>query len=486
MLDGLGLVFEKQGGTGAAAFNEPITQVGRNPLDIIASQIAQTNQLKQRQQADTDSQKAKDNLKALNFDFKGWDNDNKAYFTQATKDLLAEGSKLQIAGKHLGDYSDPDVAAWNNKKIDNMRDAEASVNQGKAIEEKIKLAATNPDDYDYEKTSVGLQEYAKLTPAERLGVDINDYVVRKEKPYDVLSPIADVDVDKFAGDDNFENENMSSKKKKLDKTKLRNEINTIANNPLNSEHYQKGLDQGLWKDKKEYEDFLYEKVENRYVQDKDIKIKPKDDEYTIDKINSNGTADEQVAALGVGTQKPNIFNRNGTYSATTVKNAVTLGNINATISGATGYYSEGGKLMDANGKTLTSGTMSTPLVMKDGKVWRVVPVPDKSTKDKPYRLTYTNRDGKRVTEDFIGTQDEVNQQLIDKGIAEYKPMIEGLVKVDDEEKSVWIPADAAVQGTTIKDKVLEGAERAYYVLDRWTKEKNGKSDGGNKKVIDGF
>ena len=317
-MDGLGLVYEKQGNTGAGAYNNPVFQIGNNPLDHIAAQIKQENDIAKRDEALAKAAKDKANNDALKFDYSGWDIDNKAYFTQAVGALQQKGSELKDAGKDLNDYSDPDVREWQKQRLAVEKSAVASKDQGSKYDDLIKEISTKRDKYDYEASVAGLNNYMNMSPVERLYANPNDALVLKKAPFDKYAPIKDLDLNKsgFIGKTSYEDPSSSSSSTFLDKAKLKKHIENITSNPINDEHYQEGLKNGEWKNKEEYAKVQFEEAELHFAKEAARKIFPP---KTNNDKNGDGIDDQQPAGGQFGAQYPL------TYDYKTGKMKPTLG-----------------------------------------------------------------------------------------------------------------------------------------------------------------
>lgn len=99
-------------------------------------------------------------------------------------------------------------------------------------------------------------------------------------------------------------------------------------------------------------------------------------------------------------------------------------------------------------------------------------------------ILYKDNKGKIVR--VTGTPDEIAQQLVNAGVAEYKPMIFGNGKTGTGKNAtveeIVVPADAIIKSTN-ENKALQGANAAYEVQKRFAAEKNGKTDtSGTSKI----
>lgn len=489
MIDGAGLVYEKTGNTGAAAYGQG-APIGINLIGGVQQSLEQEKNIRLQDKLYRDRTAEAKKEKDYNLDIdlnKVWDTDQQ-YLGGLAQSAKQELAALRAAGVRPDDYLD-DRAKKYGEVLGGVDAAKnASIQQkerwGGYVKELRDDQGSADPKYDYEASAKNLTEYRALKPLERINYDESKLLVRKPKVFSTYEPVKDLDVNKlFVGKKGYEDEKIKSSKTKLDEPKLKATVELIANDPANNAHYEWGKSQPvpLWNNKAEYAQALFDKKKLEWTEDSEFERKPpKTKGMTIIDIDK-GSGDDLVAKLGTGTQYPTVYNKSGVHVPTLAKNSVTLGNINATVSGNTAFDASNGEPLDYNGKTIQSGTMSTPLVFPDN---RFVPIPfDKSNPNAKTEYKFYNP-ATKTTETFTGTYDEIAKQMIKKGFASYKPMVEGTGKDGDETFTVWVPAESIVEGTQQKDKPLEGAEQAYYVLKKWSDEKNGAA-GSSSYTIKG-
>lgn len=469
-MDGLGLVYEKQGNTGAAAYNNPVYQIGNNPLDQVAAQIGQEVQQVKKTQALDKAAKDKANQDALNFDISGWDFDNKAYFTQATSALKQKGAQLLNDGHDINDYSDPKVMEWRKQQKVMTDAAKASTNQGAIYDKLIAGVNGNRDKYDYDKSVAGLNQYMQMSPVERLNVNPADFLVEKEKPFDAYAPVADVDISKYIDKNTFGNPNVTTSSSTLNKTNLKKTITDIANNPLNEEHYQIGLEKNLWKDKQDYARQQYEHKAAQAAKDYSRVVHaPKTDSKTDS--NGDGIID-QTAGGQLGVQYPLTYDyKTKSMVPTLGQNVVQLGPINAVVSGNDAWTVDGNKRL-GKAANIISGTLSTPFVLTNGNVAAIPFDPNDPNKQLSYSV-YNKTTGK--VEPYDGTYEEIVSKLINAKLGEFRPMVYGQYKSSEggteSYNDVWAKAETVMNGS---DKNIANALPAYNQLLSTAKEMTNK------------
>ena len=465
-MDGLGLVYEKQGNTGAAAYNEPVYQIGNNPLDHIAAQIGQEVQQVKKDQAAEKAAKEKANADALNFDISGWDFDNKAYFTQATNALKQKGAQLQHEGLDLSDYNNPKVMEWRKQLKITQDAAKASTNQGDIYNKLMAGVSNNRDKYDFEKSVAGLNTYMQMSPVERLNANPADFIVEKEQPFDAYAPVADVNIDDYIDKNTFGNPNVTTSSSTLNKTNLKKTITDIANNPLNEAHYQKGVEKGLWKDKQDYARQQYEHKAAQAAKDYSRVVHAPKVDTKVD-ANGDGIID-QPAGGQLGVQYPLTYDyKTKSMIPTLGQNVIQLGPINAVVSGNDAWRVESNSRLN-KAANIISGTLSTPFVLTNGNVAAIPFDP----KDPNKKLSYSvyNKNTQKV-EPFEGTYDEIVSQLINAKLGEFRPMVYGQTKENDVISDVWAKAETVMNGN---DKNIANALPAYNQLLNTAKEMTNK------------
>jgi len=437
-MDPLSVVYEKRGNTGGAAYTGPAFTVGNNPLDQIARQIgaernylqkmdlanAKINYTEQKAALKKEADKERLNkgvLAKINFD--GMAADNKKYFTEITINHKIEGAKLKDAGYSLDDWSIPEVADWNTRGQKNLDAANASKEQGVAIQRIANDVYGHIDKYDVKQTEANMQAYLDTPPIDRVGIDPNTLKVELSEPFDAYVPLKGINVSNYTT-----------------LGKLREQVKLITENPLYEKHFQKGVDQKAWADKQQYEDALFEY------------LKP---QWAPPKAASSGSGSGSGSGSDLG---PIEFSNYGTTvyhpeTKTSVNsyapNGVQLGSINVIV-GPSNARSAVDNSPLTKSTNIVSGVMLTPLVLNNGDV-AAVPF-DQNDQNKKYTVTI---DGTLYTGK---THDEITEDLIIKNKAKYKPMIYGQYKLGTRDKFAWVDALPIINGT---DKSIRDAKRYY-------------------------
>lgn len=494
MVDGLGLVYEKQGNTGAGAYEQPFLRLGNTPLDAEADRINQQIRVEQQNQMMLERQKERQKAEAFkpfeNIELSKWDIANRQEIGQDIINTKNEIAALRGQGVVPNNYADPRARRYDELLLGMQNKIKEADSQKAIYDNALKTLQADFDNpnpvFDVEKSAAALKKFAEAPNiSARRGIDPQSLLVRKPKPFDTYSPLKDFDIKPYVGSFGKETPESAQSGSTLNKVNLKKDMEALAYNPINDEHYKQGLDRGLWGSRTEYADALYKKALNQYTPTYKTETKaPKG--YTRSQLNSGNTQDwlNEFGASDIEVNVPlydaKTDKRIGTETErTVVPYSINLGNINATvpagsvISGSTGERSDATKNYE-----LVSGYMGIPLVYKKDN--RLVPLTD--GKD----ILYKDNKGKIVR--VTGTPDEIAQQLVNAGVAEYKPMIFGNGKTgagdNAKVEEIVVPADAIIKSTN-ENKALQGANAAYEVQKRFAAEKNGKTNtsGTPKKQI---
>ena len=448
MLDGKGLVYQKRAGTGSAVYSTPDFKVGANPLDVLANQTRVEGKYKVAAEA----KKKAENLKALEVDLTGWDYDNKRYFADMENQLKREGAALATAGKDLNNFADKDVADWHQKADKWVKAAKASANQGEMYKSLVDLAAKDPDKYDLEATMSGAKQYMEMTPDQRLQQDPQTLLVRRYDPY---GPVEDLKINDFGSTAEWKGLKNFSTVETLATKKLRNEINSRAENPESLKFYEYNKNKYGWKDLNDYKEFLYQYKKNQFVADSKAGL--------IDPGNTQG--------WGFGDYLSNATN-SGPITLR-VKTSSWQGGSTSENQDATIYHGQGiggvnivvpnrealdltvnQKMAGDNvygNYTLQNGNLGVGLIRTDnGQL-----IPSYGKKDVPYYLPDENGKKKEYT----------LKEAIDAGKIKYTPVIQGTGLIVDEtgiikgNKPIMIEADKFVSPDMARSTA--GANDAY-------------------------
>lgn len=473
-MDGLGLVYEKQGNTGAAAYNQPSLQYGQTPLDAVAQNIEQQNLIKQQQEFQLAKQREKEKAAVL-----GKLGDiNLSKFTLGNQqefmgDIL--NHKNQIAadmskGEDVTDPTSPAYARTYERQLALQNKKMELDKQGAIIEDAMKILQTKPDDFDVEKSAAAIKAYAEAPNAtERMKIDPSTLLVRKAKPFDTYAPLKDFKIDTFVGSFGNETPTGGSSGTTLNKANLKKEMEAIAENPVNDEHYQEGVQKGLWNSKREYADALYNKAILSYSPKFQKSVKAINGPTDRDFLMTAGV-DELRKRFGLGDTTAEVFSGSGANAPQKIKisNAINIGDIKATVPYASAIDATTGNTIEGQGAIeVKSGQMSTPLVFNATD--KIVAIPNTGS--------YSFKDTKTgETKEYKGTQKQIEAQLIRNGYAKYKPMLLATYKDDvDQTRTAWVPASALP--TTNESKTLQGADAARLLLERIAEDENAKAVG---------
>lgn len=450
MQDGLGLVFEQQGNTGAAAYNQPVLGIGTNPLDRVAADIEQQKNIVQQNNLIQQRQNEKLNQQALDVGGSGWEIDNDRQLGQYLNAYKTEVTNLLSKGIKPTDYEKPESRrywelkqGWENLRDNSLAQKEQFGTAYKAILQDMN--SPNPQ-FEHEQTFQKMREWQNLPIEERIKTPIESLLVKKEAPFDMYSPIKDVDISKFVGEVDFETPEFASGSSKLNTTNLKESIKKLAYNPLNDAHYEQGKKKGLWDTRDEYAQVQYDKKKLEFTQDTNFTKKEPKGGYTINYING-GNANQLMGDIGFGKQSINVPDGSGKTVPIAYKYTTQLGNIDAIV----GKQS----IIDANTGNVIGGTGN--MALKSGSL---VLTPVYKGTNKPYPLT--------------PTMDQ--KKLVSDGTIEWKPMVSGKAESTDgvttDVVDVWIPADAILHGTGDSNKALNRGEAAYYVYKKKSDELN--------------
>ncbi len=468
MQDGLGLVFEQQGDTGAAAYNKPTLQMGNTPMDKIAEAAREQTLFERNQKAIADSAAAKKQQAAeaalAPKDLSGWVND--------TEELGAIGNEMKEAYTGLIDagvsptnYKDPKAKEYQAILNKSNMILATSKQQEKDYLDVMDMISADPEKYDVPATMAKANEIKKIPLRQRLDRSFKEALVLKEKPLDILEPLADIKIASYSDPSSYEDPSSSSSSNKLKAAELRAAIEANVDNPVRAEKVNKVLASGQFKDKKEYVDYLYKLKADEFKKDAKYQKKEPKVGYERTYLTSANTEDLKKK-FNVGTMKANIKSGIGSGITTpmAISNSINLGGINITVPNADAIDAETGAPLEGTGAIeLKSGQIATPLVGNNGAIMAI-------PKTGIYKLKVTPT-GEEL--EYKGTQKQIEAQLIRDGYGRYKTMLLGTYKDGDDTKTAWVPSSAI--RTTTENKTLEGAEAAILALDRIAAEDTRKA-----------
>jgi hypothetical protein len=484
-MDAFGLVYEKQGNTGAAAFNKPTSEVGANPLDVLAQQAFVQNREIAKEKAADNKLKQKTNMAALNIDLSGWDYDNKAHFIEKANELRQKGAALAMAGKDLSNFADKDVLAWKKDLDIQMKAAEASKNQAAEYKSLREIAVANPDKFDYDKTMEAANKYMLMTPDQRINVDPKSLLVRK---YDAYTPVMDIDVNKFAGSYGYKGTTSYRDYTKLDEAKLKKEIQTRVENETYDPFYTNNKAKYGWKDKNEYADWLFQYKKNQFVPDSKGGVIVQDStpstgltmQQLYDSIANTKELPMSVATISVNGYTVKDEKGETKFSNIPLYHPQGVVGLNVTVPGAdiiSTKTNQKGVPVTKNGVkgvdtkenyTIQNGNLGIALVYKSGAN------DGKPVMGSANTLYFKDSKGNRVAYTL--------KEAYDNGYIEYRPILQGnaTYKENDIEKVQPAIVDASKYMTpdmVSKSDDANDAYRKYLVLVSLAQQKNAQLSG---------
>jgi hypothetical protein len=263
MLDGLGLVYEKQGNTGAAAYTPPSNT---DPFAVVTNDLAsQVDFQRKKKERDAIKQEELNNkiIEAINPE--GWSLDNRQYFYKSGNDLKLEATLLKAKGKNLNDISDPEVMAFMDKSKRVLNEASLSAEQGKLFDVMYNEFSKNPNKYDKEATALNVEKWRSLPMEERFKTDPRSLFAPKYNKFAAAEPIKSFD--KFA--------DISPKGgTRINKAKIDQYLNEIASDQEVIDSYQQGLERGDWSNPQEWKQSQAQFIESQIQNKADAYQKP--------------------------------------------------------------------------------------------------------------------------------------------------------------------------------------------------------------------
>jgi hypothetical protein len=474
MEDGLGLVFEQQGNTGAAAYNQPMLQVGNTSADRIAG-VLQGQVMAEREQKKLDDKAAAKKKEAAAEAMRpksqrGWINDT-PYFGDKLNKLKDDFTGLMNRGISPDDYGNAEARAYQDA-LDNYNNEIAVSQQNEASYPKVlEEVELNPEKYDVEKSKANLEAWRTTPQADRFNKPITSALVLKEKPFDAWAPVETLKIADYTGEYGTKNADGSGGSGTyLNKANLKKDVEAAAINPLNDEHFKKGVDKGLWKDRKDYAKQLYEKAKLKYTASSQTVAAALATPTESDYLQS-GNIEDLKKVYQLGTAPANIHSAAGSGQThpMTLSNTINVGAINAVVPKAAAVNAKDGKPLEGEGAiNIISGNMSTPMVLKGTN--KLIAFP--KNKDGVYTYKIYDKATKTMKPFTGATQKDVEKQLVAAGYGEYKPMVLATYKNSlGSEQTAWVPAEALP--ATTETKGLQGFAAARVLLNRIASEENG-------------
>lgn len=482
MEDGLGLVYEQQGNTGAAAYNQPSLQMGNTPMDRIAA-ASQAQVMAEREQKKLDEKLSAQKKAAAAEAMKpksqrAWIDDT-PWFGEQMNILKDDYTDLLNRGIAPDDYGNPESRAYQDKLDDYTNKVAVSQQHEAEYPRLLEQIKVNPL-IDATKSQANLEAWRALPKEQRFKTQLADQIVMKEKPYDQWSALEGFDISKFVDTRQYNKaDGSASQRTLLDEADLRAEMKTIANNPLYDEDFKKGVDKGKWKDRQDYENQLFAKAKLQFSLDRSTTEAPLA-APTEEQELYNGDLTRLRQIYGLGVSPANVHSAAGSDQTNEMMldNTVDVGTLNATIPRAAAIDAATGKqIMGADGKPSTgvinivSGKMSTPIVQVGTN--KVISFYKSKSSTGQDMWSWKNYDPKtkKTTIFSANSQKELEKKIIKANYAEYTPMILGEY-LDDEDKvgTAWVPVSAAAATTESKD--LSMYKAAKILLTRIAAEEN--------------
>jgi hypothetical protein len=411
MLDGLGLVYEKQGNTGAAAYTPPSNT---DPFAVVTNDLAsQVDFQRKKKERDAIKQDDLNNkiIEAINPE--GWSLDNRQYFYKSGNDLKLEAAILRSKGKNLNDITDPEVMAFMDKSKRVLNEASLSAEQGKLFDVMYNEFSKNPNKYDKERTAQNVEKWKALPMEERFKTDPRSLFAPKYNKFAAADPIKNYD--KFS--------DISPKGgTRINRGKIDQYLNEIASDQEVIDSYQQGLERGDWSNPQEWKTSQAQFIESQIQNKADRYEKP-------DKVDSDGGLGfEEIMMQFDMNKKTNLPVMNASVSTkektgsklnATVYQPTTLGNVNYTVSSGDVYDLNSGKPTETGIYSLKTGTIGVGIRNAIGQI-----IPENAKV--PYK-------GKQISV----------AEALKLGIVRYEPIVYGVAEIGSgpDKKEVEIVVD---------------------------------------------
>jgi len=313
-MDGLGLVFEQQGNTGAGAYNQPSTRIGQNPLDRIAADIGDQVNIERQNQLIQQRQNEKLNQQALEVGGSGWEVDNDRQLGQYLNAMKTEFVNLQKEGVKPTDYNNPKSRrywelkqGWENLKNNSLAQKEQF---NKTYQMVMQDLNTEKPQFDHEKTFTKMREWQQLPIEERLKTPIDQLLVKKEVPQDLYAAIATDKPDAFSAKITTESGSpeysASNTRQSFDEAAFKANKKQWYENTEEGKANFLALKGKAWNTVDEAVNVQLERYKTTLPKDRSSKFEkkaPKD--YTINYING-GNANDMMGEIGYGRQEINV------------------------------------------------------------------------------------------------------------------------------------------------------------------------------------
>jgi hypothetical protein len=394
MLDGLGLVYEKQGNTGAAAYTPPSNT---DPFAVVTNDLAsQVDFQRKKKERDAIKQDDLNNkiIEAINPE--GWSLDNRQYFYKSGNDLKLEATLLKAKGKNLNDITDPEVMAFMDKSKRVLDEASLSAEQGKLFDVMYNEFTKNPDKYDKEITAQNVEKWKSLPMEERFKTD----------PRSLFEPTFNAYAGATAGDlkdFNIFLDTSSKKGTRVNQERLNTHLELMKKDPQAIESFKQGLKRGEWSNVPEWVDSQRKFIESRMS----IKENPETKTTIVNNFGGGNIQDEETAIDR--NNKTTMF----------ISNVQGTGNINSTIISPESLGTITGNVAPGNLYETNKGrsTRQTPIDMKTGSLGIALIHNNGSY--------VSEKDGVQITKNGKVVETLTTEEAIKRGIVRYQAVIFG-------------------------------------------------------------
>lgn len=447
-MDGLGLVYEKRGNTGAAAYNQPSND---NPFAVITEDLqGRVEGIRKEEQRKKDNIDKANELIIQDIDPKGWDIDNRKIFYQKGLDLKKEAAILRTKGKNLSDPTDPEVMAFQRKQQEVLNQANSSAEQGKLFDPVYKEFIAKPDRYDQEKTLANIEKFKALPFEERINVDPRTLLSKKFDKFAAVKPVK-----------NFSDFTDTSAKSG---TIIRpDRINAYLEEQIQSpdvqESIQMGIEQGAWKDVEGWRQAMTNHIKSLIPLKADKIEKPTN--ITVNTGSGSSIIENKQFNPTNKTFIP-MVNANITTGAkegagkvnATIIESESLGPIPISVAPGNAFEVEGGKSNRSTPYLMNNPSLGVGLRHKNG-MWLDENSPSITIKE----------DGKN--------KEITLEEAFKRGIIFYQPMLWGLAKTknkDGEDEEVTIAVKATNVNAVESTKDANNQKALQDKINYFTKE----------------
>ena len=447
-MDGLGLVYEKRGNTGAAAYNQPSNV---DPFAAITEDLqGRVEGIRKEEQRKKDNIDKANELIIQDIDPKGWDIDNRKIFYQKGLDLKKEAAILRTKGKNLSDPTDPEVMAFQRKQQEVLNQANSSAEQGKLFDPVYKEFIAKPDRYDQEKTLANIEKFKAMPFEERINVDPRTLLEKKFDKFAAVKPVKNfsdfTDVSPLKG--------TIIRPERID-AYLEEQIQS----PDVQESIQMGIEQGAWKDVEGWRQAMTNHIKSLIPLKADKIEKPTN--ITVNTGSGSSIIENKQFNPTNKTFIP-MVNANITTGAkaggwkvnATIIESESLGPIPISVAPGNAFEVEGGKSNRSTPYLMSNPSLGVGLRHKNG-MWLDENSPSITIKE----------DGKN--------KEITLEEAFKRGIIFYQPMLWGLAKTknkDGEDEEVTIAVKATNVNAVESTKDANNQKALQDKINYFTKE----------------